>query len=351
MSLARVTLLLVCVIFTPLLPAQDSPPADLSGALNGAAWIGPGVSLGDLRGKSVVVLTYVTWCPKCNVWAPDMFAQIKDAAADRPVVIIAVCTDAPTVPGPVYCTEKGMIGLNVLHAYDANMDARLGLDDAQLFNAMLIGPDGQAVWSGGAGSFYNNTDGSKEYVISRKVRELSNPGEFTILADDMPPDVQQLLWPMELGRLIPDRDLNRVKRKLSPASRDALEEAVGTFVARQLEVIHDLMEGDIPEQMAAYSKADLLAKTYPTTEEGRAARGIVSEFNRDSAFKREVTARTAFEKLLENAANQTQARQAGQLTGFVNRFEGTWASEQAAALLAKEDSDRDSSGADPVAVP
>jgi hypothetical protein len=39
------------------------------------------------------------------------------------------------------------------------------------------------------------------------------------------------------------------------------------------------------------------------------------------------------------------------LTGFINRFEGTWAAEQAAALLANEDSERDSSGAEPVAAP
>ncbi len=350
MSLARVTALLVCLVSSQVLPAQDSPPADLSGALNGAAWIGPGVSLNDLRGKSVVLLTYVTWCPKCNVWAPELFAQIKAAAADRPVVIIAVCTDAPTVPGTVYCAEKGMVGLNVLHAYDANMDARLGLDDSRLFNAMLIGPDGQPVWSGGASNYFN-TDNGKDFVVARKVRELGNPGEFTIVSDDMPPDVQQLLWPMELGRLIPDRDLNRVKRKLSPESREALEEAVQTFVARQLEIIRELMEGGVPEQMAAYAKADLLAKTYPTTEEGREGRSIVSEFNRSSDFKREIVARTAYEKLLENAANQSQARQAGQLTGFVKRFEGTWAAEQAAALLAKEDGERDSSGADPVEAP
>jgi hypothetical protein len=351
MRLALAIAVTLCSLIPASARAQDDTTVDVSRALDGAAWIGPGVSMGDLRGKSVVLLTYVTWCPKCNVWAPQLFADIKAAAADRPIVIIAVCTDAPTVPGPVYCAEKGMVGINILHAYDAQMDARLALDDAALFNSALIGPDGEVVWKGQAGTYFTNSDGSRDYAIARKVREFSNPGEFTIIIDEMPSDVQQLLWPMELGRLIPDRDLNRVKRKLSPESRTALDEAVDGFVARQLEIINELKEGEVPQQMAAYAKADLLAKTYPTTEEGRTARSIVSEFNRDSAFKKEIVARTAYEKLLENSADQSQARQAGQLTGFINRFEGTWAAEQAAALLANEDSERDSSGAEPVAAP
>lgn len=342
--------LVMALVLFPATPgiSQDSETADVSRALDGAAWIGPGVSMSDLRGKSVVILTYVTWCPKCNVWAPELFADIKAAAAERPIVIIAVCTDAPTIPGPVYCADKGMVGLNVLHAYDARMDERLGLDDSRLFNSALIGPEGEIVWKGQASSYFTNADGSTEYAVVRKIRELGHPGEFTIVSDDMPSDVQQLLWPMELGRLIPDRDLNRVKRKLSQESRMALDEAVQGFVARQLEIINELKEGEVPQQMAAYAKADLLSKTYPTTDEGRAARSIVAEFNRDSTFKKEIVARTAYEKLLENSANQSQARQAGQLNGFIKRFEGTWAAEQAAALLANEDSERDSSAADPV---
>ena len=69
-------LLVVIAALTPSADAQEAAPPGLDSALDGVAWIGPGVSLPDLRGKTVVVLTYVTWCPKCNVWAPDLFRQL-----------------------------------------------------------------------------------------------------------------------------------------------------------------------------------------------------------------------------------------------------------------------------------
>jgi hypothetical protein len=344
---ARCAALLMVLSLARVGRAQDGAPPDL---LDGVAWIGPGASLGDLRGKTVVVLTYVTWCPKCNVWAPDLFRQVKAAAADKPMVVVAVCTDAPTIPGPKYVSDKGLVGPNILHAYDAGMDEKLRLDGKALFNGMIIGPDRQIVWKGGASSYYEQDGGAKEFVVALRLREVANPGAFTIVKDDMPDDVRGLLWPMEFGRVLPDRDLNRAKRKLSPQGRAALDEAVGAFVSRQLEIINELREGEAPQQMAAFAKADLLAKAYPTTDEGKAARQLVVQLNRDTQFKKEIAARNAYEQLLARTADQPQARQNAQLEGFIKRFEGTYYASQAVALLDKENSDRTSSAGDPMAV-
>lgn len=330
--------------------AQEETPPQLDRVLDGVAWIGPGVSLPDLRGKTVVLLTYVTWCPKCSVWSPDLFAQVKAAAEDRPIVIVAICTDAPTIPGPVYVSERGLVGRNILHAYDARMDERLGMDGSRLFNAMIIGPEGDVLHEGQASSYYSQDDGSRDFVVARKLRELDNPGEFTIVTADMPEEVRTLLWPMEFGRVVSERDLNRAKRGMSAENRAALEEAVDSFVSGQLTVINELREGEAPQKMAAYAKADLLARSYPRSEAGREARSIVNELNRDSDFKREIAARLAYERLLESSGNESDARQRAQLTGFARRFEGTYFAQQALDLLGRDDSERDSSGADAVSV-
>jgi hypothetical protein len=102
--------------------------------------------------------------------------------------------------------------------------------------------------------------------------------------------------------------------------------------------------------MAAFAKADLLAKAYPTTEEGKAARQLVVQFNRDAQFKKEIASRNAYEQLLARSVDQPQARQNAQLESFVKRFKGTYYASQAAALLDKENSDRSSSAGDPMAV-
>ena len=149
---------------------------------------------------------------------PELFRQVKEAAAGQPAVIVAVCTDAPRVPGPRYVSQHGLVGRNVVHAYDARMDQKLGLTDSKLFNAMVVGPDGEIVWEGAAGRYNAQDDGSHHYVVAQKLREVAGNGRFTIVADDMPQDVRAVLWPMEMGRIVPDRDLARAKRGLSGAT-------------------------------------------------------------------------------------------------------------------------------------
>jgi hypothetical protein len=345
------TVLLSLVCLVSVARAQEQPASNLSGVLDGVAWIGPGASLQDLRGKSVVIITYVTWCPKCNNWSPDFFQQIKAAAADKPVVIVAVCTDAPTIPGPQYVSERGLVGMNILHAYDANMDAKLQVDDSQLFNVVLIGPDGNVLEKDVASRHYVLDNGQRDFTMARTVRELANPGTFTIVTDDMPAEVRTLLWPMELGRIVPGRDLNRVKRQFSLEARKSLDDAVQTFAARQLELINEWKAGEAPQQMAAFSKADMLSKAFPSTDEGRAARQVVTELNRDAQFKKEIAARNAYEQLLNRAAKQPQSRQEALLAGFAKRFEGTYFAAQAEALAAKDASERVSTAGDPVVQP
>lgn len=345
-------LLVIACLWTALaVRSVAAADTNVGAALDSVAWIGPGVSLADLRDKTVVVLTYVTWCPKCNVWSPDLFAQIKDAAAEQPVVVVAVCTDAPSVPGPKYVSEKGLVGRNIVHAYDARMDAKLGLDDAALFNATVIGPDGNIVWQGAAGAHYPQDDGSKKYVVAEQVRKSAEQGSFTIVSPQMPDAVQSVLWPMEMGRIVADRDLARAKRALSAEGRAALENAVNTFVERQWTLIDELSAGEIPQQMAAYEKADLLAKAYGSSDQGRQARALVGQLNRDSGFKREIAARKAYEQILTRTANLPAAKRQTMLSGFAKRFAGTYFAEQAEAMVARDEVERTSTGAEPVVAP
>ena len=72
---------------------------NITASLDSVEWAGPGVSLDDLRGKTTVVMPFVTWCPKCNAWAPEMLDQISKAIKDKPVVVVAVATDVDAAQG------------------------------------------------------------------------------------------------------------------------------------------------------------------------------------------------------------------------------------------------------------
>ena len=51
-------------------------PADDPLSLGAVQWKGPTPSLESMRGKTVVLLIYATWCPKCNAWSGDFLGQL-----------------------------------------------------------------------------------------------------------------------------------------------------------------------------------------------------------------------------------------------------------------------------------
>ena len=87
--LRSVVLAIACLAFL----SRPAAAEDTSKLLQNVRWTGSAVTLDGLRGKTVVVLDYATWCPICSKWSPDLCKQIKAAVVDRPVVVLAIDTD------------------------------------------------------------------------------------------------------------------------------------------------------------------------------------------------------------------------------------------------------------------
>ena len=66
----------------------EAPPS-----LDGVTWADQSVTFDGLRGKTVVVLVYATWCPQCNSWSGEFLSQLKTAIQDKPVVVLAIYAD------------------------------------------------------------------------------------------------------------------------------------------------------------------------------------------------------------------------------------------------------------------
>lgn len=344
----RLRMLSIIILLLPSLAvdAQDHAPGRVPALLNGLMWRGPGATMEDLSGKPVVILDYVTWCPKCNVWSPDLFAQVKAAVADTPVIVVAVCTDEEAVPGPIYVSRSNFLGANILHAYHPRMDERLGVDAGNLFNAVLIGPDRNIVWKGAAGSYYDS-NGGKDFVLARKIRELKNKGEFRIVSPEMPNEVKSVLWPMELGQLVSQRDVGRVKNRLSDQGKEVLETAITEFVNKQLEQIYELKAGEIPEQIQAMEKAEMLSKAYPASDAGKEAKELWSTWQKEGELRKEIVALQALEKTGSRLSSLPHPRRVSTLEGFVKRYEGTYAATLAEERLSVETAERVSPDVDP----
>ncbi len=321
--LATVVILLVwratVVSAAPPVPAAPLP------SLDSVRWVGPAASLEMLRGKTVVALVYATWCPKCNAWSGDFFGQLREAIKDKPVVVLAINADKSPAGVSQYVATRGFFAPNVLHGYDPTITARLGFQ-SNLYNYVLIGPDGALLKKGSAGSFYNLPEG-KKFALPTDLARSNTLGRFNVLTEEMSKEVKELLWPMELGN-VSEASLKKARNKLPAEQKKELNAAVFRFLDGQLQQMRDLSKGEVPDQFRAYEKASVLATMFRATKQSKEAKKLLAELNRDKQFKRELGAKKFYQRSLSLAA-ANPARRTALLRSVAKRFDGTYYGRQA----------------------
>lgn len=335
------TLLSVLVVMLAecLLPAQAPPlqapgpkNVNLPGALSRVRFTGPVPTLEALDGKSCVVMVYASWCPKCNEWSPELFAQLKAAAVEKPVVVFAINADQ-TTRGVRYAVERGLVGPNIVHGDDPTIVKRLGLD-SELFKFAVFNPQGQLAELGNGGSFYSRGQ-QKDFVIANKIREGKIPGEFALLSLTMSDPVKEALWPVEMGQPVTDKSLLKLRAGLPEDNQDEFNQAIRGFLDKRLSQCEAAASGDAPAQIKAYQLAGGLAKSFGTTPQGRQAKAIVAKFEESTQFKKEIAAGKYYERTMQTGGTPAAMRRA--LMKVANRFEGTYYGDLAAKTAQSED--------------
>jgi hypothetical protein len=271
-----------------------------------------------LKNKSTVVLVYAAWCPKCNEWSPELFKQLREASVESPVTIFAINADK-TEPGFSYVAERGLVGVNIIHGYDADMPTRLGLG-SELFNFAAFDPTGKMIDRGQAGMFLPSATG-KSFTLPTKIRGGGYPGEFAILKREMAPPLKQLLWPIELGQPVTDRALTKLRGKLPADLHEDFNAAIRDYLDNNLKRCEEGAAGDVPQQIEASLSASVLAERFSTTPQGKKAREIATKFSKDEQFKKEQSAALAYQKA--TAAGGSPAAMKRALSKIANRFAGT----------------------------
>jgi thiol-disulfide isomerase/thioredoxin/ribosomal protein S20 len=291
--------------------------------LEGVHWVGPALTLDGLRGKTVVLIDYATWCPICNKWSGEVCKQIREAIADKPVVVLAINNDK--TPGNVkpYLEARDFLAPNIVHGYDADIAKRNDLPE--LWGYMIINPKGNIVAKGNVGGFFGGED-NKVYVLPKTLREQTNPGEFAVIDPKMSEAVKNALWPMELG-IATLMDL----RKFRGEQKQQMDAALTKFGAKELEKIHKLAEGEIGDQFAAYDRAAALGLQLKGSASAKEAKKVALALEADAKFKRELTARKAYERC-EKMPVGSSARGTA-LKTLIKRFEGTIYAEKAKGMI------------------
>ncbi len=287
--------------------------------LEGVRWVGPAVTLEALRGKTVVVLDYATWCPKCNAWSGDVCKQLKEAIQGKPVVVLAINNDE--TPGNVrpYLQTREFFAPNIIHGYDPKIAKRNGLPD--LWGYMIIDPEGKISEKGQVGSFFGGGD-AKVFVLPKKLQEKTDLGEFVVIDPKMPDTVKTALWPMELG-LATGAEL----RKFSGDQKQQVDAALAKYGAKELEGIRKAAEGEADSQLAAYDRATALGLQLKGTDSAKEAKKVILSLEGDAKFKRELLAKKAYERCVKMPS--TSSSRATALKVLVKRFDGTYYGDKA----------------------
>jgi peroxiredoxin/RNA polymerase-interacting CarD/CdnL/TRCF family regulator len=295
LSLVAAAALAFAAFDSPTLAAGSSKPIP---SLSGVSWEGAGASLDDLKGKTVVVLTYVTWCPICNGWAPEMLSQVQEATKDKPVIVLAISTDTPPAKAKEYMQNKGFTGPNILHGYEPKLAKSFGFDN-EFFNYAIVGPQGDLVASGNAGLAFAAGNG-KSYVLPKEFEKIKDFGKFRFVDTSMSAGLQEMLWPMELGYIAEvQRSLKKAEKTLKPDDREKLKTSIEQFLDDELKSAKELAEGDASQKIEALGKASFLSANFKSNAQGKEAKKVLADLTKDKSLKKEISAKKMYDQSMQ----------------------------------------------------
>lgn len=322
----RNRLMLIIALLTLGLVAVESVRADGPAigsaplSLGSVVWGGQGTSFEALKGKTVVVITYVTWCPICNGWSKDALGGLAKEIADKPVVVLAISTDTPPAKAQAYLKDRGLVGPQVLLGYDPTIATRFGFTN-KFFNYAIVGPDSKVAGTGNVGSAYSNADGSKTYVLEKELSSRTDFGKYQFLTDDMSDSLKKLIFPMELGIYPTAADSARVKQVLKADDRQVFDKMLNTFLDERLSDAKQQAEGEASDKISAFETASYLSLAFKATEQGKGAKKLVTELSKDKELKKELAAKRVYDDLMKLPAADP-GRQAG-LRNLTKKFPDT----------------------------
>lgn len=330
MRISRIVLA-VCVLLSlgagPIVREKSTrtePPS-----LDGIVWAEQPVTYETLRGKTVVVLAYATWCPIANGWSRDLLRQLKAVADEKPIVVLAINAEKRKAADYKYMLERGFVGPNIFHGRDPTLPGRMGFQ-SDLFKYAVIDPQGHLVETGEAGTYFARQDKDhKEFVLPAQLAKTRDIGKFEILEPNMPERVSRVLWPLELGHLTSEAEIKAAKRNLTAEERQSLDTVIDHFLTARLEEIRKLAKGEMADKLAAYEKAAPLYTSFKHSDQAQEVKDLVMEFNQDPQFKRELAAKKAYDRAMVQVAKNPASRER-LLKNVAKLFEGTAYGELAA---------------------
>jgi hypothetical protein len=268
-------------------------------------------ALSDFRGKLVVVVYFQSWCGICNGWSPRLFSQIEQAAGDRrDVVLLAVKTDGGGWMGAIsYLKTRIADPSRWLIASDREAtwyQVSMGTDE--LYNYMVIGPDGKVVSRGEAGMFYTAGPDKDKFVLPKNLNAfIQQAHPETILPKDKTyhESLKPAVRAAELRQFAIAWQLCAKPSKDAATSAAELKKDLTDWAAERVKALTAVLEDTEAQgeaKLDAYVELRRIADGLSATEPGKTARKAAAAAAKDKAVAKEIQAETEYLALMSKAA-------------------------------------------------
>jgi hypothetical protein len=200
-----------------------------------------GARLEAMKGKSVLVLFFQSWCPICNGWSGQMMKQLEETYGNDPaMVLVALKTDGGSMKEAMDYLQgrtdvsKWLVGVDegaVYHRQVTGGDA--------LYDYLWVKPDGTIGEVDKVGRTVSQP-GEKRYWIARDAQRKifrADAGPVVKWEGEIPPDLQAAARLAERGNF-PKAIAESAKLK----SRPDLAAAVGAFQKQIGEILKQRLE-------------------------------------------------------------------------------------------------------------
>jgi hypothetical protein len=306
--------------------------ADVLGSVE---WAGHEATSDAIKGKAVFILQFVTWCPICNKWAPEMLDEIKAETADKPVVFLAIATDVDATAAKAYMTKRNFTGPNILYGSDATINAQLGVDAKNLWNFAWFAPDGKLMYRGPCG--FSSENGKNEFLLVQLIKDGhgNSKAKFSFLSEDMSADLKKIAWAAELGDLpaLAQFSKSHAQELLSSGDRDQFRAICTKALDGQLKSVKRKFIGDIPEQIEAFRAANKLSIAFPDVPQAKTAAKLAAALSNDPAFRKELSAQKNFQAGVAAATYGKESQALRLLHNAADDYPDTYFGERAKKLL------------------
>jgi hypothetical protein len=118
----------------------------------------------------------------------------------------------------------------------------------------------------------------------------------------MPAKIKRLLWPYELGRLPSASDLQKLRTGLDEEEQKVVDVAFDRYLDAEVKRIRAGAAGSAEERLSAFERAKRLYATFRTRTQAEDFKELGSQLYQDPEFKKELAARQAYDKALQQSA-------------------------------------------------